>query len=119
MTSVGPVVRAGGGVPAGVDADLVVGVVVDGVGDVAVGVGLLDGPAQAVDLVGGDQVQAAAGGRRPAGGQAGELAGQAGVDVDDRLDDGAGGVVVGGVVDEAVAVLGPDRPAVGVVRRWW
>ena len=111
----GPGGGAGGGIPAGIDADLVVGVVVDGVRDVAGRAGLFGGPAQAVDLVEGDQVEAAAGGGGPAGGEAGELGGLGGVDVDDRLDDGAGGVVVGGVVDEAVAVFGPGGAAVGVI----
>src|SRR5262249_8285344 len=89
---------AGRAVPAGVDPLLVVGVVVDRVGDVVVGIRLLNDAPQGVHLVGGHQVQAARR-RAPAGGQAGEVAGVTGVHVGDALDHRPGGQVVGRVVE--------------------
>ena len=94
-------------IPAGVRADLVGGVVVDRAGDVAVRVRLFHGRGPGVDLHRGDQLQAAARGRGPAGGKPAKVARVLGVDVGDRFDDRPAGHVVGRVVDRAVGVHAP------------
>ena len=100
-----------GAVPAGVDARLVGGVLVHGIGDVAVRVGRLGRPALVVKFVGRRLLQAAAGWGRPAAGQVGKRAGLRGVDIADRLGHTAGDIVVGGVVQVAGRVFRPDHPA--------
>src|SRR5262249_14742512 len=119
--------RAGGaarGQPAGVGADLVGDVIIGEIGDVLVGIiggglvariGPLGGAAELVNDELGEQVQAAAGRGGPQRRQVLEVAGEGGVHVGDGLGDSAGGGVVGGVAQEAGAVLGPDGAAVGVV----
>ena len=93
--------RVRAAVPAGVDTQLVVGIVVDRVGDVAIGVRQLGGPAQGIDFHLPDQVQAAAGRRAPAAGQAAERRRLRRVYVGDPFNHCPGRRVVGRVVEEA------------------
>src|SRR5437870_1155184 len=87
--------RTGGsvrrGVPAGVDAEFVIGVQIDLVRNVALRVCHLGWTAEAVHYERCDQMQSATRGRAPAAGQVLEIAGARGVDVGDGLGDSAGG----------------------------
>ena len=97
----------GSGVPDGVGADLVVGVVVDGVGNPPDRGDFLGWRAQGVDFRGADQVQAAAGGRGPAGGESGKVSKLGILHMTTRIPDHQTVVIVTQELDpHAEAVLG-------------
>ena len=119
-----PILAADGGrtgrkirrrIPAGVGANLVRGVIVNGVRDVAVRVGFLRGSSKIVHLICGRLLQTAARGSRPAGRQVRKRGHLGRVDIVDGFDDGAGRLVVGDVSQVAASVFCPNdaAPVVG------
>ena len=106
--------HAGRGVPARIHGYLIIGIVICDISSVRVGIDDCGGAAKRVRGHQGDQVQARARQRVPAGRQVLEVARDGGIHVIDGFHDGAGDEVIACVAEEAVCILMPDLVAIGI-----